>query len=262
MLVRMICFILLFFSGQIGAFAQGGLGAIGVVLMHGKGGQPGGNIGGLAQTLESLGVKVVMPVMGWRGSRGQPFNYDVTYEQALRDIDGAVAQLRARGATKIVIAGQSLGANAALAYAARKPSGLAGVIALAPGHTPERMRQPDVAQALADARQHVSAGQGGQRSTFPDVNVGQRFSVSGTYAGWLSYFDPNGAANMPASAARVTLPLLYVVGRSDPLYSMGRSYIFGRAKAHPKSRYAEVDAGHFDTPDRARGEVVDWLRAL
>lgn len=245
------------------AFAQSGpLTGIGVVLMHGKGGQPGGNIGGLASTLESQGALVVMPTMAWAGSRGVPASYDLTYEQALGDIDSAVATLRARGARKIVVAGQSLGANAAIAYAARKGGQVAGVMALAPGHTPERMRRPPLLKAVADARAQVAAGQGGARGQFPDSNQGQVFSVSGTAAGWSSYYDANGSANMAKNAARLTQPFLYVIGTSDPLIAEGRGYIFSRAKANPKSRYVEVDAGHFNTPDKARDEVVAWLKAL
>jgi len=264
MLRKAICLFLLIFSYQTEAVAQErGRGSVGVVLLHGKGGQPGGNIGSLVQYLESEGVKVVAPAMAWSGSRGQPFNYDKTFEVALHEIESAIAKLRARGATKIVVAGQSLGANAALAYAVRKPAAITGFVMLAPGHTPERMRLPDVLRAQAEARDKIAAGHGQQRANFPDANVGQRFTVSGTYAGWYSYYDPEGVANMPDNAQRLrAVPLLYVVGRSDPLYSLGRSYVYEKAKPHPKSQYVEVDAGHFDTPDKARQVMRDWLKSL
>lgn len=261
---KLIYLFLLLFSWYSGAQAEDlQRGSMGVVLMHGKGGQPSRNIATLAQTLEAEGVKVVTPVMAWSGSRGQPFNYDKTYDMALREIDGAIAKLRARGATKFIVAGQSLGANAALAFAARKPGGISGVIMLAPGHTPERMRSADILSAQAEARQMVAAAKGSQRREFPDLNVGQSFMVTGTYAGWYSYFDPLGAANMPANAARLrAMPILYVVGRSDPLTRMGRAYIYKQAKPHPKSRYVEVNADHFDTPHHARSLVLDWLKSL
>jgi fermentation-respiration switch protein FrsA (DUF1100 family) len=108
----------------------------------------------------------------------------------------------------------------------------------------------------------VAAGQGGVRREFPDSNQGQIFQVSGTAAGWYSYYDANGSANMAKNASRLTQPFLYVIGTSDPLHAEGRGYIFARAKANPKSRYIEVNAGHFDTPDKARDEVVAWLKAL
>ena len=265
MLRRAICLFLLILSGQISAPAQERprTSSLGVVLLHGKGGQPGGNILGLTKSLEAEGVNVIVPIMAWSGSRGQPFNYDKTYEVALREIDGAMAKLRARGAKKIIIAGQSLGANAALAYVAHKPSGIAGVIMLAPGQAPERMRFPGVQNAQAKARDMIAAGQGLQRADFPDINVGQSFMVSGTYAGWYSYYNPEGRANMPDNAARLRgVPLLYVVGRSDPIYKLGREYVFEKAKRHPKSRYVEIDADHLDTPDKARSTVLDWLKTL
>ena len=264
MLRKAICLFLLIFLNPTAALAQErSRGSVGVVLLHGKGGQPGGNILGLTKSLEAEGVNVIVPVMAWSGSRGQPFNYDKTYEVALREIDSAIAKLRALGAKKIIIAGQSLGANAALAYVARKPSGIAGVIMLAPGQAPERMRFPGVQNAQAKARDMIAAGQGQQRADFPDINVGQSFMVSGTYAGWYSYYNPEGRANMPDNAARLrSVPLLYVVGRSDPIYRLGRGYVFEKASKHPKSRYVEIDADHLDTPDKARSTVLDWLKSL
>lgn len=242
------------------ALAQ--LSGVGVVLMHGKGGRPGGNIGGLAAALEAQGALVVMPTMAWAGTRGVPVAYEVTYEQALGEIDRAIGALRGRGARKIVIGGQSLGANAAMAYAVRKGGQVAGIIALAPGHTPERMRRPEIIRAVADARALVASGQGGARRDFPDVNQGQFFFVPGTAASWLSYYDADGSANMPKNAERLSQPFLYVIGTSDPLHGAGRGYIFAQARANPKSRYVEIDAGHLDTPDKARADVIAWLKTL
>ncbi len=250
-------------AGTASAFAQSGpLAGTGIVLMHGKGGRAGGSIGGLASALRAQGAQVIMPTMAWSGSRGVPTAYNVTFEQALGDIDDAVGTLRARGAKRIVVGGQSLGANAAIAYAARKGGQVAGVMALAPGHVPDKQRRPDVLKAVADARAQVAAGQGAARGAFPDSNQGQIFSVPGTVAGWYSYYDANGSANMPKNAARLTQPFLYVIGTSDPLISAGRAYIFSHAKANPKSRYVEVNAGHLDTPDTARDDVVAGLKGL
>lgn len=237
------------------------LAGVGVVLMHGKGGQPGGYIGGLAAAMEAEGAVVVMPVMGWAGTRGVVASYDATYEEALAKIDDAVASLKSRGARKIVIAGQSLGANAAIAYVARR-GGAQAVIALAPGHTPDRMFRPEVVEARQRAQQLIAAGQGGAREAYPDANQGQWAKVPATASAWFSYNNPDGAANMPKNAARLSVPFLYVIGTSDPLHEAGRGYIFARAKPNPKSRYVEIDAGHFDTPDKARAEVIAWLKAL
>jgi len=257
-----VLFLVLLFLPQAAIAQQRSLSGFGIVLMHGKGGQPGGLLNALASSLEAEGAKVIMPSMAWSGERGRPTAYDVTYARSLNKIDAAVAELRRSGARRIVIAGQSLGANAALAYAAQKPAGLAGVIALAPGHTPERMRRPEIQMAVARARDLVAKGKGGTRETWPDLNVGQSFTVTGTAEAYLSFFDPKGLAVMPRTAARLSSPLLLVVGRSDPLYQLGRGYIFDQAKPSAKSRYLEIDAGHFDTPSKAKDDVAAWLKTL
>lgn len=260
-LLRFVCLCLLLFPPA--ALAQGSpLAGVGLVFLHGKGGRPGGNIAGLASELQAQGAVVVTPSMAWSGTRGTVTAYDVTFEQALGEIDRAIAQLRAKGARKIVVAGHSLGANAAIAYAARKPNGLAGIMALAPGHTPERFRRSEILQSVGEARALVARGAGATRDIYPDLNSGQTSRVPGTAQAWLSFFDPDGSAVMPKNAARLSLPLLYVIGTSDMLHAEGRDYVFARAKPHPQSRYVEVRAGHFDTPDAAKADVIAWLRTL
>ncbi len=240
-----------------------GLAGFGIVLMHGKGGQPGAQLASLAAALEEQGAKVVMPRMAWAGVRGRPDAYDVPYDQALTRIDAEIAQLRKQGARRIVIGGQSLGANAALAFAARRGNGLAGIMALAPGHTPERMGRPDILRAVEHARELVGSGRGGARESFPDVNQGQSFQVEGTAQAWLSFNDPRGPANMPHNAAAMAaVPFLWVIGTNDPLVAAGRDYAFTLARPNAKSRYVEISAGHLDTPDRARAEVIAWLKSL
>ena len=263
MAIRFACVIILTLFGTNSCFAQKVQPAgVGIVLLHGKGGRPSGSIATLGQALSAQSIKVALPEMAWSGRGGKVSNYDVSYEQALSSIDTAISNLRAQGASKIIIAGHSLGANAALAYAALRSKKISGVIAIAPGHMPERMKLPDIQKALTEARQKISAQLGNQRATFPDINSGERFEVSGTYMGWFSYFDPNGTAVMSKNASRLTVPLLYIVGRSDPLSSVGRNYIFDKARPNSKNRYIEVDAGHLDTPDRSTTPILEWLKKL
>jgi dienelactone hydrolase len=242
------------------AFAQSAtLNGFGVVLMHGKGGMPGSLVGSTAAALQAAGAKVVMPEMPWSRSR----MYDVTYEQAMVEIDRAVAQLKAQGATKIVVAGQSFGANAAIGYAARRDE-LAAVVALAPGHVPERpMFAQRVAPSVARAKQLIGEGKGDLPGTFADQNQGKTFDVRASAKVYVSYFDPNGPAPMPRNAAAMKpVPFLWIIGRSDSLISAGADYAFNRAPKHPKSRYVEVNATHENTPDVAKAEVIAWLNAL
>jgi pimeloyl-ACP methyl ester carboxylesterase len=181
----------------------------------------------------------------------------------LTQIDRTIEELKSQGAARIVVGGQSLGANAAIGFAARRGAGLAGVVVLAPGHTPERMKRPDLVESVGKARQLVAAGRGSDVDTFADLNQGRTFPVKGTAAAYLSFFDPAGPAVIPRNAAGMpAVPLLWVIGRGDPLIGLGRDYAFSKGAKHAKSRYVEVDAGHEDTPHAARAAVVAWLKSL
>src|SRR6478735_10925930 len=89
-------------------------GDLGIVLLHGKWDRPPTHVMLLARQLESAGYKVSTPVMPWSDARG----YDASYPQALAEIEASAKSLRDKGAKRIVVAGQSFGANGALAYAA------------------------------------------------------------------------------------------------------------------------------------------------
>ncbi len=250
-------------GGAGGVVAAERLDGFGIVLMHGKGGQPGGPLSSLASALEAAGARVIMPSMAWSGKKGVPDAYDTPYEQALDEITRTIARLKEKGARQVVVAGQSLGANAAMAYAARQGAGLAAVVAIAPGHTPERVARRDIVTAREQAGALVAAGKGDARGNYPDFNQGQFFDVSSLAAAYLSYFDPAGPAVIPVNAAAMpSLPFLWVIGRKDPLYPAGPGYAYDKVPPHGKSRYLEIDAGHFDAPAVGRAEIVAWLQSL
>jgi pimeloyl-ACP methyl ester carboxylesterase len=99
------------------------------------------------------------------------------------------------------------------------------------------------------------------RQAFPDLNGDAVIAVMATSETYLSFFESDSQAAMPASAARLQAPLLYVVGSDDPL-QRGSDEIFAKAPAHPLNRYATIDAGHFGTSAASADTVVAWLRAV
>src|SRR4029077_5466572 len=103
-----------------------------IVLLHGKNWGRSVDIAFLARALEAKGFKVATPTMPWAGSR----MYDADYPAALVEIDVAVKSLQEKGAKRIIVGGSSMGANAAIAYAASGRQ-VDGVLALAPGHNPQ-----------------------------------------------------------------------------------------------------------------------------
>lgn len=234
-------------------------GDIGVVLLHGGKGSPvaANYLGGLALDLRRAGHEVATPAMPWAAGR----YYDATFDDAMREIDREVDALRQKGATRIVVAGHSFGANAVLGYAASRDT-VAGVIALAPGHAPEVFFK-DLQGDISRAKEMVAAGKGKEMATFQDINQGRTFSVRTTAEIYLSWLDPDGKAVMPTAAAaiRKPVPLLLVVGRWEQ-FARGRDYIFDKAPPHPNSRFVVVTADHYNVPDAASDEVRSWLIAL
>jgi pimeloyl-ACP methyl ester carboxylesterase len=246
-----------------GAAPAASLHGFGIVYLHGKGAWPGGLNGGILSSLKDEGALVATPEMPWSFHR----RYDATYDQAMAEIDAAVANLKASGANRIVIIGHSLGANAAIGYAARHPD-LAGVAALAPGHLPEvgNMRE-FVSDAVARAKALIVDGKGNVPQTFPDMAQGIPFTTTATPIVYLSWFDPDGPAVIPKNAQAIgaaarPVPLLWVAGKLDPIDSRGPEYAFDAAAKNPKSKYVEVFAGHLTTPLVARQQVVDWINSL
>ena len=103
--------------------------------------------------------------------------------------------------------------------------------------------------------------------TFPDMAQGIPLIATATPIVYLSMFDPDGPAVIPKNAAAIgaepkPVPLLWVVGKLDPIDRRGPEYAFDAAAKNPKSKYIEVFAGHLTTPLVARGKVVDWINSL
>src|SRR6185503_7335076 len=139
----------------------------GIVLMHGKWGAPRPLIP-VARELESKGYRVSVPEMAWSGRR----LYDVDYPAALAEVAREVEKLRGQGAKRVVVAGHSMGANAAVAYAMSNLPADA-IVLLAPGHTPEGTMGRRVQASVQEARRRVSAGEGDSAGDFLDVNQGR-----------------------------------------------------------------------------------------
>ena len=242
---------------------------IGIVLMHGKLGASLGSVHGRQQiggqliaALEGAGYLVATPEMCWSRRRG----FDLSYSDCFRDIDAAIAELKAKGAAAIVVGGLSLGGNAAIGYGATHP-GLLGVIGLAPADDPRsKASRPEIAAVIAQAQDLMSKGKGDEAIWFDDVNTGPR----GTYAMklhttariYLSFYGPDSQASIPDNTARLSAPLLWVAGDNDPTQKRGPAFAFDKAPPNPLNRYVTVAATHLETPDAAREAVLAWLSAL
>jgi len=237
---------------------------IGILMLHGK--NPGSNMdpnfGSMKGNFERQGWLVAFPDMPW--SRGRYL--DGNLDRALVEIAGHVKGLRDQGATRIVIAGHSMGVPTGMAYAARAGD-VDALVQLAPGHIPLGYYTYPVLKAVRDsideARALVAAGKGDSNERFNDINQGRQQPVITTARNFLSYFDPASDAEMSVTAPRIParIPVMTVIGERDPLFSRIRSYYVDKLPANPKNRYLEVSGGHLDTPRGANDAVIAWIKA-
>jgi pimeloyl-ACP methyl ester carboxylesterase len=253
---RLFSVLLLFVIWQSAANAEE---KCGVVFMHGKWGMPDKFIGSVATELRDIGCLVETPEMPWSGRR----LYDKPVSAGIAEIDDAVARLRSDGATAIFVGGHSMGASAAIGYASQRPSGLKGVLAIAPGHDPST---PAFVAKLADsmqkARTMIAEGRGPETASFDDLNGGRVRTISTAAEIYFGYFDPSGFFAMPESAPKLHVPLLWVSGDGDPLTRLGKDYVFAKVPADPHNAYIVVSADHLGTPNAAATQIAQWVRGV
>lgn len=237
--------------------AQSAAPQIGIAIMHGKGGSPGGYVSDLASSLEEKGYLVANLEMPWSGRR----NYDVPVDAAVTELQSALEALRSRGAKKVFVAGHSLGGLFAVYYGGKQP--VDGVIAIAPGgsvSTP--VFRAKLADSVAHARRLVAAGTPNETTRFMDYESSRgTFPVITTPGAYLSWFDPDGAMSMLRSAKAMNpkVPVLYVAPTDDyPGLVKTKHVIFSALPSHPLTRLYEPDATHANAPSASRGEILRW----
>jgi pimeloyl-ACP methyl ester carboxylesterase len=226
---------------------------IGIVLMHGMGGTQK-YVRGLAGRLKGAGILVKTPLMPWSRNR----IFDKGYEESMDEIDTHVADLKKAGAKRIFVGGHSIGANAALGYAARREN-LDGIILLAYGFVPDFAKSAQkLYVSVVKAEAMIEAGKGESSATFTSIYD----PVYGTANDIFSWFDSAGGATIWHNARLVqpTTPVLCIDGLHDRQRCDRISVLL--PGNNPHSRFTTVDANHLETPNSSFFEVVEWLRKL
>jgi pimeloyl-ACP methyl ester carboxylesterase len=233
---------------------------VGVLLLHGKTGMPG-QMKPLAGTLTAAGYLVGAPEMCWSKRR----IYDRALSGCFADIDAAIGRLKGEGATKVVLGGASLGAMAALAYAAIHPD-LSGVIAIVPAADPvDASRYPALAAAVKRAEGLIKAGQGDAPAQLADIVTGGNvITVTATPNAYMSFHGPDApVATVTRNLAlqvmpKVGVPCLWVAATRDPSQQPAAA-VFERLPHNPLNRLVKIDADHAGAPDASGDAVVAWL---
>jgi pimeloyl-ACP methyl ester carboxylesterase len=231
---------------------------IGVVVMHGKGGSPTRHVSGLASFLGQKGILVANLDMPWSGRR----EYDVPVEAAEKEVDAALAAMRAQGAGKLFVIGHSQGGVFAIHYGSKHP--VDGVIAIAPGgNVANPVFRKELGPMVEKVRQLIAEGKGNQRLRLNDYESSKgTLTVTTTPAAYLSWFDPEGAMNQLKSSKALSpqTPVLFVAPKNDyPGLVRVKSMMFEALPKHPLTRMVEPDASHLEAPSAAREEIVRWI---
>jgi len=231
--------------------------AIGIVVMHGKGGSPTRYVSDLASSLEEKGYLVANLEMPWSGRR----NYDVNVDAAEKEVQSALDTLRSKGAKRLFVAGHSQGGLFALYFGGKDL--VDGVIAIAPGGS---VNHPIVREKLGEsvelARKLIAAGKSGEKTSFLDYE-GSRgtYRITTTPIAYLSWFDPDGAMSLPKAvkAMNPRIPVLYIVPTGDyPVLLKAKQLMFSSLPSNPLTRLYEPDSDHLGAPSASRDEVVRW----
>jgi pimeloyl-ACP methyl ester carboxylesterase len=215
----------------------------GIVVIHGKSG-PGRAVEPVAAALRKAGARVVAPAMSWIKSYR-------TYDATLDEVSTHVASLRSQGAKRVALVGQSIGANVALGYGARR-GGIEAIVAISPGHQPDRFLR-FTRDSLARAKHMVDEGHGREAAQFADVNQGRSFPIKTTAEAYVSFFDPGGPSLMRRNAADLkNVSLLWVVGSKD---HAAQEIISG-------GTVVRVEGDHRSAGSAAARETAAWLGRL
>jgi pimeloyl-ACP methyl ester carboxylesterase len=257
MLRRLLLVLMLAFPAS--AFAQEP--AIGIVVMHGKGGGPQFLVAGLAKALEGKGYLVANLDMPWSGRR----DYDVPVAKGEEEVAAVLEGLRQKGAKKLFIAGHSQGGAFALYLAGRLSAD--GIIVIAPGgdvSTP--FFSSKVSASLVRAKALVAEGKGAEQAELEDFeNARGNYVVRAVPAAYVTWFDPQGAMNMERAARAVKpgVPFLWIAPTNDyPALRKAHPYFYRMLPANPGHRFAEPNADHRGAPAASVDEIASWTKEI
>jgi len=239
------------------AAAQPAPAQIGIVLMHGKGGSPTGHVAELASGLEAKGYLVANLEMPWSGAR----SYDAPVAAAESEVEAALAQLRARGAAHVFVAGHSQGGLFALYFGGRHP--VDGIIAIAPGgNVASPAYREKVGEALSRARQLTAAGKADEKARLLDFEHSRGlYAIWCTPANYLSWFDPGGAMNELEAVKSMDpkVPVLFIAPTGDyPPLRASKQMMFGALPSQPLTKLYEPNSNHFGAPAASIEEIARW----
>jgi len=259
-LITLACSILSIFV-PLTAIAETSTHAIGIVLMHGKGGSPTKHVADLASALEKQGFLVANLEMPWSGWR----NYDVNVTAAEKEVESALSALRGKGAQKLFVAGHSQGGLFALYFGGKHV--VDGIIAIAPGgNVGNQTFRENLGESLELARKLIAEGKAEEKTRLADYEGSKgAYPITTTPAAYLTWFDPDGAMNETAAVQRMnpSVPVLFIAPTNDyPGLLKIKQQIFDALPKNQRTRLYEPNSSHLNAPSASLNGIVEWISAV
>lgn len=233
---------------------------IGIVLLHGNG-HPTALIGELAHKLEAHNFLVAHPEMPYSKDR----RYDKDVDSAVKQVDDAFSELKAKGATKFFIAGHSKGGVFAVYYASNHP--VDGLIAISPGASAaSKVMKTKLGKSIKKAKRLIKEGEGNKPSEFEDYEGGRGITdLRAPAEAYFSWFNPAGAMNSKRAVKAMSdkVPVLWIVAKNDyPGLRKVNIPMFELLPANPKSKLYQPDTNHKNAPTDSADEIIKWITDL
>lgn len=215
---------------------------------------------GFPQALaDELGLEVIAySRSGYGGSspvaaQARPLDY-----LRVAGVDELAAVLAALGLDDVVLVGHSDGASIALGYAARRPAGLRGVVAMAPHTFLEELS----IESIRKAKQEFLAGR--LRDGLLRYH-GE--NVDGAFWGWNAmWLDPAfSVAGLDGEQGKIEVPVLGVQGRQDEYGTLLQLDVIGENSKGSVEAVVLEECGHSphrDQPAATLTAIARFVRAL
>lgn len=232
----------------------------GIVFLHGKKGNPSlDHNSKFIKEMSNAGYTVIAPIMPWSQKRG----YEGTRSQGLEVIDEAVKLL---GKSKVVVVGHSMGGMAALQYGARGvPSTVVGLVSVAAGHDPNnagklRGLTEDAAETACAA---TKAGKGADKSNYPEMNMGKKYSIDATAEYYCTYYSLNEYPDSLQIAGSIKTPTFILSGSGDRLtHVYSHDEIFFSLPENDLNRQETLPGKHKSVLYKNVDAIIGWIERL
>lgn len=234
----------------------------GFLILHGKGSGPNNpscSITPLAEKMISDGLLVDYQAYSW----GINSLYHSKFEDTENELRAGVQRLRARGATRVHLVGHSMGVSISFYYAIRN-SDFDSIVGLAGAHNIHHPRMQYVVKWSVAKAKKLTAEGNDDVTEFVDWSAIDILALKARPSCYLSYFDPEGNANMATNVRRVARPLnvLMVSGTNDTTQAITKEFIYDIVPKTAYSSWIVTNDDHGSVCLNAYNDVIKWVDNL